>query len=69
MSDRNIKITGININNVCSFKVFQEEYKKVNGHKYEIIEMRYIIGDDKIKNKVLDIIKKSVDENKASYCL
>ena len=69
LSDRNIKITGISINKVCSFKVFQEEYKKVNGPKYEIIEVRNIIGDDKIKNKVLEIITKSVNENKASNCL
>lgn len=69
LSDRNIKITGISINNVCSFKVFQEEYKKVNGPKYEITEVRNIIGDNRIKNKVLEIIKKSVNENKGSNFL
>ena len=39
-SERNIKITGISINNVCSFKVFNEEYEKVDGPKYEIIRSR-----------------------------
>ena len=53
----------------CSFKVFQEEYKKVNGPKYEIIKVKNIIGDDRIKNKVLEIIKKSVNENKGGNFL
>ena len=29
-SERNIKITGISIDKVCSFKVFKREYEKVN---------------------------------------
>ena len=67
-SDRNIKITGISIDNVCSFKVFKEEYEKVNGAKYEIIEvngMELIKGNEYINKKVIDIIEKSVNENKA----
>ena len=66
-SERNIKITGININNVCSFKVFQKEYKKVNGPHYEIIDVNgeeLTNGNDYINKKILDIIKKSLDENK-----
>ena len=71
-SERNIKITGISIDNVCSFKVFQEEYKKVNGPKYEIIEVNgeeLIKDNDYINKKVLDIIEKSVNENKANNYL
>ena len=30
-SKRNIKITGVNIDKVASFKIFKEEYKKVKG--------------------------------------
>ena len=67
-SERNIKITGINIDKVCSFKVFKEEYQKVNGPNYEIIDVNgeeLIKGNDYIKKKILDIIEKSLDENKA----
>ena len=66
-SERNIKIIGININKVCSFKVFKEEYQKVNGPYYEILDVNgeeLIKGNDYINKKVLDIIEKSLDKNK-----
>ena len=66
-SKRNIKITGINIDKVCSFKVFKAEYEKVNGPNYEIIDVNgeeLIKGKDYINKKILDIIEKSLDENK-----
>ena len=66
-SERNIKITGINIGKVCSFKVFKAEYEKVNGPNYEIIDLNkdeFIKGNDYINKKILDIIEKSLDENK-----
>ena len=67
-SKRNIKITGINIDNVASFKVFKKEYEKVNGPNYEIIDvngMELVKGNDFINKKILDIIEKCLDENKA----
>lgn len=67
LSERNIKITGISIDNVCSFKVFKKEYEKVNGPKYEIIElegMELNMGNECMNKKILDIIEKSVNENK-----
>jgi len=66
-SERNIKITGINIDKVCSFKVFKAEYEKVNGPNYEIIDVNgeeLIKGNDYINKKVLNIIEKCLDENK-----
>ena len=66
-SKRNIKITGINIDKVCSFKVFKEEYEKANGPNYEIIDVNgeeLIKGNDYINKKIFDIIEKSLDENK-----
>lgn len=62
-SKRNIKITGISINNVCSFKVFKSEYEKLKGPKYEIIEVNNNLED--INKKIFDIVEKSVNENKA----
>ena len=67
-SERNIKITGISIDKVCSFKVFQEEYEKVDGPKYEIIEINgkeLIKGNDYINKKMLSIIENSINQNKA----
>jgi hypothetical protein len=67
-SKRNIKITGINIDKVCSFQVFKEEYEKVNGPKYEIIEVdgkELVKGNEYINQKVINIIEKSINENKA----
>ena len=66
-SERNIKITGINIDKVGSFKVFKAEYEKANGPNYEIIDVNgeeLIKGNDYINKKILDIIEKSLDENK-----
>jgi hypothetical protein len=69
LSERNIKITGVSINNVCSFKVFKEEYEKVSGPQYEIIEVKdnELIGgnDSVLKEKLLDIIIKSINVNKS----
>ncbi len=62
-SKRNIKIAGISINNVCSFKVFKCEYEKLKGPKYEIIEVNNNLED--INKKIFDIVEKSVNENKA----
>lgn len=62
-SKRNIKITGISINNVCSFKVFKSEYEKLKGPKYEIIEFNN--NSEYINKKLFDIVEKSVNENKA----
>ena len=67
-SERNIKITGINIDNVCSFKVFQKEYQKVDGPKYEIIELdgdELTKGNDYMNKKMFDIIENSINQNKA----
>ena len=67
-SERNIKITGINIDKVASFNVFKREYEKVNGPNYEIIDVNgeeLVKGNDFINKKVLDIIEKSLDKNKA----
>ena len=66
-SQRNIKITGININNVGSFKVFKQEYEKVKGPKYEIIGIdgaEIINGNDYIKRKIFEIIEESINNNK-----
>ena len=66
-SERNIKITGISIDNVCSFKVFKEEYEKVKGPKYEIIEVSgndLTKGNDYINKKMFDIIENSINQNK-----
>ena len=68
-SDRNIKITGISINKVASFKVFQNEYMKVNGPKYEIIEVDgkelTSKGNNYMNKKIFEIIEKSINDNKA----
>ena len=67
-SKRNIKIIGISIDKVCSFQVFKREYEKLNGPNYEIIEVNgteLIKGNDFINKKILGIIEKSLDENKA----
>ena len=67
-SERNIKITGISINKVCSFKVFQREYEKVKGPKYEIIEVNgteLTNGNDYMNKKMFNIIEKSINENRA----
>ena len=67
-SERNIKITGISIDNVCSFKVFQKEYQKVDGPKYEIIELdgkELTKGNDYMNKKMFDIIENSINQNKA----
>ena len=73
LSERNIKITGVSINNVCSFKVFKEEYEKVIGPQYEIIEVKdnELIGgnDSVLKEKLLDIIIKSINVNKSENIL
>ena len=73
LSERNIKITGVSINNVCSFKVFKEEYEKVIGPQYEIIEVKdnELIGgnDSVLKEKLLDIITKSINVNKSENIL
>jgi len=67
-SKRNIKITGISINNVSSFNVFKEEYEKVKGPKYEIIN----INDSELSDtnncldkKIYEIIEKCINENKS----
>ena len=69
LSERNIKITGVSINYVCSFKVFKEEYEKVNGPKYEIIYVRndeLIEGNNSnLNKKLLDIITESINANKS----
>ena len=68
-SERNIKITGISIGNVCSFKVFKEVYEKVRGPKYEIIEVngKELEGNNSNINKIiLDIIEKSINSNKSN---
>ena len=67
-SDRNIKITGISIDKVCSFKVFQEEYRKVNGPNYEIIEVdgkELVNGKNYMNEKMIGIIENSINQNKA----
>ena len=67
-SERNIKITGISIDKVCSFSVFQKEYEKVDGPKYEIIEINgeeLIKGNDYMNKKMLSIIENSINQNKA----
>ena len=69
LSERNIKITGVSINYVCSFKVYKEKYEKVNGPKYEIIDVRedeLIRGNNSNLNKnLLDIITESINANKS----
>jgi hypothetical protein len=73
LSERNIKITGVSINNVCSFKIFKEAYEKVSGPQYEIIEVKdnELIGgnDSVLKEKLLDIITKSINVNKSENIL
>ena len=67
-SERNIKITGISINNVCSFKVFKEEYEKVDGPKYEIIDIKgeeLKKGSDYMNKKMFNIIENCINQNKA----
>ena len=67
-SERNIKITGISIDNIGSFDVFQKEYEKVKGPKYEIIKMNgneLNKGKDYINKKMFDIIENSINQNKA----
>ena len=67
-SERNIKITGISIDKVCSFKVFQEEYQKVKGPKYEIIELNeteLTKGNNFMNKKMFGIIENSINQNKA----
>ena len=71
-SEKNIKIIGININNVGSFKVFKEEYEKVNGPNYEIIDVngeQLIDKKNPINKKMFDIIEKSINKNKAKKYL
>ena len=73
LSVRNIKITGVSINNVCSFKVFKEKYENVNGPQYEIIDVKdyELIGGNEsaLNSKLLDIITKSIDVNKSKNYL
>ena len=67
-SEKNIKITGININNVASFRIFKEEYEKVDGPKYEIINIgtnELSKGNDFMNKKMFEIIEKSINQNKA----
>ena len=67
-SERNIKITGISIDKVCSFKIFQEEYQKVKGPKYEIIELNeteLTKGNNFMNKKMFGIIENSINQNKA----
>ena len=67
-SERNIKISGISVNDIGSFDVFQKEYEKVKGPKYEIIKMNgneLNKGKDYINKKMLDIIENSINQNKA----
>ena len=66
-SERNIKITGISIDKVCSFKVFQDEYRKVKGPKYEIIEVKkneLTKGNNFMNKKMFEIIGNSIIQNK-----
>ena len=67
-SERNIKITGISIDDIGSFDVFQNEYEKVKGPKYEIIKINgneLNKGKDYINKKMFDIIENSINQNKA----
>ena len=67
-SERNIKITGISIDKVGSFKVFQKEYEKVNGPNYEIIQVdgtELTKGNNYMNEKILGIINNSISQNKA----
>ena len=67
-SERNIKITGISIGDIGSFDVFQKEYEKVKGPKYEIIKINgneLNKGKDYINKKMFDIIENSINQNKA----
>ena len=71
-SNRNIKIIGINIDNVSSFKVFKEQYENYKGPKYEIIningsELRE--GDNYINKKMFEIIEQNINASKASKFL
>ena len=71
-SMRNIKITGISINNVSSFDVFKNEYEKVKGPKYEIIKIySYELEkeNNNIDKKICEIIEKSIKENKSKNYL
>ena len=67
-SERNIKITGISIDKVGSFKVFQKEYEKVKGPNYEIIQVdgtELTKGNNYMNEKILGIIDNSINQNKA----
>ena len=71
-SNRNIKIIGININNVGSFNVFKKQYENYKGPNYDIIningsELRE--GDNYINNKMIAIIEQNINANKASKFL
>ena len=71
-SMRNIKITGISINHVSSFDVFKNEYEKVKGPKYEIININsYELEEDNnnIDKKIFEIIEKCINENKSKNYL
>ena len=67
-SERNIKITGISIDDIGSFDVFQNEYEKVKGPKYEIIKINrneLNKGKNYLNKKMFDIIENSINQNKA----
>ena len=69
---RNIKITGISIDNVSSFKVFKNEYEKVKGPKYEIININsYELEEENnnIDKKIFKIIENCINENKSKNYL
>ena len=71
-SMRNIKITGISINHVSSFEVFKNEYEKVKGPKYEIINIdSYELEEENnnIDKKIFEIIEKCINENKSKNYL
>ena len=71
-SKRNIKITGISINQVSSFNVFKEEYEKVDGPKYEIININSFEStntDNNIDKKIFHIIEKCINENSSKNLL
>lgn len=71
-SSRNIKVIGVNIDNVSSFKVFKEKYENFKGPKYEIIDINgseLRMGDNYINNKMFEIIEQNINANKASTFL
>ena len=71
-SMRNIKITGISIDNVSSFEVFKNEYEKVKGPKYEIININsYELEEENnnIYKKIFEIIEKCINGNKSKNYL